>query len=179
MKHLKNFFESIDEKDLEILKETYLNLCDILDSVIDNGVIVRMQTQGVTWGLLQRKNVEHFIEFCKSLKKTVYYLQFEFNLSDSINKYRSKNGGKFPDWFISDLEHVINYLKYEEWNTKLEVLTPNPNYEIGTTLGFRKNRFKTNFANVDEINIWFKNTVCIYILFGKGKNLEKGIDINL
>jgi hypothetical protein len=169
MKHLKKFFESIDEKDLEILKETYLSLCDILDGVIDEGVIVRIQTQDVPWGLLQRKNVDYFIEFCKSLKKTVYYLQFEFNLSDSINKYRSKNGGKFPDWFISDLEHVINYLKYEEWNTKLEVLTPNPNYEIGK-------RFINNFANVDEINIWFKNTVCIFVLFSKSKNLEKGLE---
>jgi hypothetical protein len=94
MRFLKRFFESreqISDESLAILRETYLNLCDMLVDVIEDGVTVRIQTSGTTWGLLIRKNVDHFIEFCKSLNKTTYYLQFEFTSLCGVFDYRKKN----------------------------------------------------------------------------------------
>jgi len=178
MRFLKRFFESreqISDETLALLKETYLNLCDMLVDVIEDGVTVRIQTSGTSWGLLSRKNVEHFIEFCKSLNKTTYYLQFEFTSLCGVFDYRKKNDGKFPEWFVSDIERVVDYLSIEGWNTKSEVLVPNPLYDPRIVSGNYNPKFKWDYVkNVDELNKWFKTTICIYILFGTDKNLQRG-----
>jgi len=52
MRFLKRFFESrerISDESLALLRETYLNLCDMLVDVIEDGVTVRIQTSGTTW----------------------------------------------------------------------------------------------------------------------------------
>jgi len=180
MRFLKRFFESrerISDESLALLRETYLNLCDMLDDVIEDGVTVRIQTSGTSWGILSRKNVEHFIEFCKRLNKTTYYLQFEFTSLCGVFDYRRKNDGKFPEWFISDLARVVDYLNQEDWNNRTEVKVPNTRYDPHLRSGmFNPNaQFKINYVkSVDELNKWFKTTICIYILFGTDKNLQRG-----
>ncbi len=185
---LKRFFESreqISDESLALLKETYLDLCDMLDDVIEDGVTVRIQTGGTTWGLLIRKNVDHFIEFCKSLNKKTYYLQFEFTSRCGVFNYRRKNDGKFPEWLISDLGRVVDYLNQEGWNNRTEVKVPNPRYNPDydprkhSGMGNPRAQFKISYVkNVDELNKWFNTTICIYILFGTDKNLQRGDGLN-
>ena len=171
MKHLKSFNENLSNADLEHLKDTYLDLCDMLEDVQEIGVTVRIQTGSFFWGILQRKAVDNFVEFCNAMKQTTYYLQFEFNNSE-IATFREKNNGEFPKWFIEDLKRVQDYLKLEDWNTKIEILRPNPKTEYDIIIGkdLPQSKQVIVFANLDEINKWFKDTLSIFIIFSKTKN---------
>jgi hypothetical protein len=177
MKYLKSFFESseffkmpqekkISKKSLEILKSTYLYLCDLVQDMKDDLVKVNLHTSKFDIGVseLNPKNLDDFLIICMKLNVRTYELEFT-NLS--FGGYRVKNSGKFPDWFIDELNRIEEYLKSEGYYTQFEVKQPNREYEMGMR---GASEYSSQYARPDELNKWFSNAVSILLIFSRDRN---------
>ena len=166
MKYLKSFFESselgfkipreqkISKKSLEILKSIYLYLCDLVQDMKDDFVKVNLHTSKFDIGVseLNPKNLDDFLVICLNLNVRTYELEFT-NLS--FGGYREKNSGKFPDWFIDELNRIEEYLKSEGYYTQ---------FRISNATGDKI------IARPDELNKWFSKAVSIHLIFSRDKN---------
>jgi hypothetical protein len=174
MKHLKRFTESqfLDKLNTNDLSEAYISLCEILDEVIDARVIVRIQTKNFTFGILKKDALHNFLTFCEGMRETTYYLQFEFNGSE-VEEYRKENG-RFPEWFVEDLQRCKDFLELEGWNTRLEIMRPNRGLtdsdysgkEVSGVPGY----WQTINCEVSHINQSYKDTFAIFLIFSKLPN---------
>jgi len=173
MKHLKKFTESLffDKSNTDDLVETYMSLCEILDEVIDARVTVRIQTKNFTFGILKKNALDNFLAFCKGLVETTYYLQFEFNRSE-VEEYRNENG-RFPEWFIEDLQRCKNFLELEGWNTKLEIMRPNRGLTDSDYSGKEVGPPQNIYCEVSDINRKYKDTFAIFLIFSKLPNPKR------
>lgn len=178
MKYLKSFFESselgfkipreekISKKSLEILKSIYLYLCDLVQDMKDDFVKVNLHTSKFDIGIseLNPENLDDFLIICLNLNVRTYELEFT-NLS--FGGYREKNSGKFPDWFIDELNRIEEYLKSEGYYTQFEVKQPNREYEMGMR---GASEYSSQYARPDELNKWFSKAVSIHLIFSRDKN---------
>ena len=169
MRYLTKFNESFyNQQSTDDLSEVYLSLCEILDEVIDSGAIVRIQTKNYTFGILKKNALDNFIAFCKGLVETTYYLQFEFNGSE-VEEYRNENG-RFPEWFIEDLQRCKDFLELDGWYTKLEIMRPNrglTDSDYPQFLPARVGHPQLINCEVSDINQKYKDTFVIFLIFSK------------
>lgn len=169
MRYLSKFNESFyNQQSTDDLSEAYISLCEILDEVIDARVIVRIQTKNFTFGILKKDALHNFLTFCKGLRETTYYLQFEFNGSE-VEEYRKENG-RFPEWFIEDLQRCKDFLELEGWNTRLEIMRPNRGLTDSDYSGKEVGYWQTINCEVPHINQSYKDTFAIFLIFSKLPN---------